>query len=328
MSTVQSRSRSVVTGGAGFIGSHLVEALCARGDEVLVVDDLSTGHERNLAGLASGAAVSLARGSIADADFVGAEISAFAPSSVFHLAAQADVRRAVADPGFDALVNVVGTANVLEASRLAGVSSFVLASTGGVMYGEGEGRRLPFSEADPAVPRTPYGTSKFAAEAYVGLYRRLHRTPGVPLRFGNVYGPRQDPHGEAGVVAIFCGKLLEGERPTVFGHGTQTRDYVYVADAVAALLAAHDALSSGADLGDGAINVGTGIETSVLELLERLSAIAGRPAEPELAPHRTGEIERVSIDPAVAQAKLGWSPATALADGLRTTFEELGAGRS
>ena len=328
MSASERKSKSVVTGGAGFIGSHLVEALCARGDEVLVIDDLSTGKESNVERLGPDAGVRLAVGSIADAGFLQRELSGFEPVSVFHLAAQADVRRAVADPGFDALVNVVGTANVLEAARLAGASCFVLASTGGVMYGEGEGRRLPFAEGDPAVPRTPYGTSKLAAEAYVGLYRRLYGLPGVALRCGNVYGPRQDPHGEAGVVAIFSGKLQDNAVPTVFGDGSQTRDYVYVDDVAAAFLAAADSLSAASGAIEGPINVGTGIETSVLDLLERLGAIAGAPAEPELAPHRTGEIERVSIDPARALAELDWKPRVDLDEGLRVTYEALGAARS
>jgi UDP-glucose 4-epimerase len=315
--------RSVVTGGAGFIGSHLVEALAGRGGEVLVIDDLSTGYERNLAGV-SGDRVRLEQGSIADFGFVEQAIGAFEPSTVFHLAAQADVRKAVADPGFDATVNVVGTANVLEASHRAGVDSFVLASTGGVMYGEGEGRRLPFVEDDPAEPMTPYGTSKFGAEAYVALYRRLYGLPGVALRCGNVYGPRQDPHGEAGVVAIFFGKLLEGGQPTVFGDGGQTRDYIYVEDVVGAFLAAGDALAAGQETASP-INVGTGVGTSVLELLERICETSGLPGEPQLAPHRTGEIQHVSIDPARAGAELGWAPEVELDAGLAKTFEAFSA---
>ena len=314
--------RSLVTGGAGFIGSHLVEALSARGHEVLAIDDLSTGHEANLEGIRPGS-VTLAIGDITDVSWLQQAVGAFEPDLVFHLAAQADVRRAVADPGFDALVNVVGTANVFEAARLAGCGSCVLATTGGVMYGEGEGRPLPFTEADPAVPHTPYGTSKLGAEGYVGLYRRLHGIAGISLRFGNVYGPRQDPHGEAGVVAIFCGKLLDGEPATVFGDGLQTRDYVYVSDAVEAFLAASDLLAADPQAGPGPLNVGTGRETSVLDLLERLAAIAGVPADPQLAPARAGEIQRVSLDPAAAMAQMGWSARVELEEGLRVTFEDL-----
>ena len=311
-----------MTGGAGFIGSHLVDALSARGHEVLALDDLSTGHEENLEAARAGTVI-LEIGDITDASFLGRAVGAFEPEIVFHLAAQADVRRAVADPGFDALVNVVGTANVLEAARVAGCRSCVLVSTGGVMYGEGEGRSLPFVESDPAVPHTPYGTSKLGAEGYIGLYRRLHGMSGLSLRFGNVYGPRQDPHGEAGVVAIFCGRLLDGQPATVFGDGMQTRDYVYVSDAVAALLSAADVLATDPEAGPGPLNVGTGRETSVLDLLDRLSAIAGVSADPELAPARAGEVQRVSLDPAAAEALMGWTARVDLDEGLRTTFDDL-----
>ncbi len=316
-----------MTGGAGFIGSHLVDALSARGDRVLVLDDLSTGRRDNLADALS-RDVKLAVGNIADRAFAESEIGAFEPELAFHLAAQADVRRAVADPGFDALVNVVGTANVLEAARVAGCRSCVLASTGGVMYGEGEGRDLPFTEADPAVPHTPYGTSKLAAEGYIGLFRRLYGMAGLSLRFGNVYGPRQDPHGEAGVVAIFCGKLLDGAPATVFGDGLQTRDYVYVSDVVAAFLAASELLTSDPEAGPGPFNVGTGRETSVLDLLEHLSASAGVRAEPQHAPARVGEIQRVSLNPALAAAQMGWSARVGLEEGLQSTFDDMRARRA
>lgn len=318
---------SLVTGGAGFIGSHLVEALSARGHELLVIDDLSTGHEMNLAG-AIEAGARLAVGDITDAPFLAQEVGAFEPDIVFHLAAQADVRRAVADPGFDALVNVVGTANVLEAARRAGCGAAILASTGGVMYGEGEGHTLPFAEADDAAPHTPYGTSKLGAEGYIALNRRLYGMGGMSLRFGNVYGPRQDPHGEAGVVAIFCGKLLDGEAPTVFGDGLQTRDYVFVSDAVDALLAASDLIAADPQAPPGPFNVGTGAETSVLDLLERLGEIAGVPARPTLAPARPGEILRVSLDPSAAAALMGWRAHVKLEEGLRVTFEDLRARRA
>ena len=318
--------RSVVTGGAGFIGSHLVDALVAAGDDVLVIDDLSTGREEYLAG-ALEAGASLAVGDISDAAFLKTELASFAPDRLFHLAAQASVRHAVADPAFDASVNVIGTINVLEAVRETGDAGVVFASTGGAVYGEGEGRRLPFIEASSADPHTPYGASKLAGEFYVALYRRLHDTPGVVLRFANVYGPRQDPAGEAGVVAIFCGRLLGCDRPIVFGDGLQTRDYIYVADAVEAMIAAASTLGDPPSPEPAApLNIGTGTETSVLELLELLGAIAEIDSEPELRPPRAGEVQRVSIDPTAAASAIGWTPSVRLEDGLRRTFEAMRPG--
>jgi len=314
--------KSVVTGGAGFIGSHLVDALLERDHEVLVIDDLSTGREENLAAAREEGA-ELSVGDITDADFVDGAIARFSPTAVFHLAAQADVRRGVVDPGFDARVNVIGTINVLEAARRAEASQLVFAATGGAVYGEGEGQQLPFVETTPPAPFTPYGASKLAGESYVALYRRLHGLPGVALRFGNVYGPRQDPHGEAGVVAIFCGKLLDGEPPTVFGDGGQTRDYVYVSDTVDAVLRASDALGRDPDSLDGPYNVGTGAETSVLQLLDELTAISGTRIEAATSPARAGEVQRVVIDPAAAGRDLGWSAEVDIRRGLRATFDEM-----
>jgi UDP-glucose 4-epimerase len=312
--------RSLVTGGAGFIGSHLVDALTSRGDEVMVLDDLSTGYRENLAS-APGARIEV--GDISDGDFVESRISGFEPERVFHLAAQADVRKAVADPAFDARVNVLGTVNILESTRRAGGPPTVFSATGGVVYGEGEGQSLPFLETSAPAPETAYGASKLSGEVYVGLYRRLHGMPGVALRFGNVYGPRQDPHGEAGVVAIFCGRILDGEPLTVFGDGLQTRDYVYVGDVVRATLAASDALAERGLEIEGPYNVGTGIETSVLDLAERLAEISGRDASPEHAPARAGEIQRVAIDPGAASRDFGWSPEVDLGDGLARAFESV-----
>jgi UDP-glucose 4-epimerase len=312
--------RTLVTGGAGFIGSNLVDALLARGDAVTVVDDLSTGRRENLdAALAAGA-------ELAELDVrEGAALAELAgearPEAIFHLAAQIDVRKSVADPAFDAAVNVGGTANVLEAARAAGSPRVVSISTGGAIYGEGEGQALPLAEDAPIAPLSPYGQSKFAAEGYVALYERLHGLSGVSLRLGNVYGPRQDPLGEAGVIAIFCGRLRAGERPTVFGDGRQTRDYVYVGDVVAAALVAAGSEAR------GAINVGTGVETDVLELARRLGELGGGEAggnfEPELAPPRTGEVQRIAIDPGRAERELGWRPATSLDEGLRLTLDSL-----
>jgi UDP-glucose 4-epimerase len=257
----------------------------------------------------------LVEGDIRDSTAVTAAVAAAAPEVVFHLAAQIDVRRSVADPAFDAQVNVGGTANLLEAARLVGVRRFVFVSTGGAIYGEGEGMDLPLDEATAVGPLSPYGQSKYAAEGYVGLYERLYGLSGISLRLGNVYGPRQDPLGEAGVIAIFCGKLESGERPTVYGDGRQTRDYIYVGDVVEAALAA-----AASEL-TGPVNVGTGRATDVLELVDRLGAIGGADRfEAEFAPPRTGEVQEISIDPARAEAELGGSAKVGLDEGLRLTL--------
>jgi UDP-glucose 4-epimerase len=310
--------RSLVTGGAGFIGSNLVDALIARGDAVTVVDDLSTGRRENLdQALAAGA--SMVELDIRDRQALGEAVTAAAPEVVFHLAAQIDVRASVADPAFDASINVGGTANVLEAVRAAAVPRLVFASTGGAIYGEGEGRALPLPEDAVLAPFSPYGQSKQAAELYMALYERLYGISSVCLRLGNVYGPRQDPLGEAGVIAIFCGLLRDGGRPTVFGDGRQTRDYIYVGDVVAAMLAAADSDAT------GPINVGTGVETDVLELLRAIAALDGVPFEPEFAPPRTGEVQRITIDPSRAERELGWRARTTLADGMEMTLRSLTA---
>src|SRR5215213_2791211 len=308
--------RCVVTGGAGFIGSNLTDALLARGDSVTVLDDLSTGRRSNLdEALANGA--ELRELDIRDGAAVDAAFEEAKPEAVFHLAAQIDVRKSVADPAFDASINVGGTANILEAARKTGTGRVVFISTGGAIYGEGEGKHLPLTEDAATEPLAPYGQSKHAGEGYVALYKRLYGLSGVSLRLGNVYGPRQDPLGEAGVIAIFCGKLLDGGRPTVFGDGRQTRDYIYVGDVVAAALAAAESEAT------GAINVGTGIETDVLELAARLGELGGRDFEPEFSPPREGEVQRISIDPARAGAELGWKAEMGLADGLRVTLDSI-----
>ncbi|HEY5976438.1 MAG TPA: NAD-dependent epimerase/dehydratase family protein [Solirubrobacterales bacterium] len=308
--------KSLVTGGAGFIGSNLVDALLERGDEVTVLDDLSTGRRENLDG-AIAAGATLVELDIRDADAVNEAVAAAAPQTIFHLAAQIDVRKSVADPAFDASINVGGTANMLDAARVAGVERFVFVSTGGAIYGEGEGQQLPLPEGAPIAPMSAYGQSKFAAEGYLALYERLYGLSSVALRLGNVYGPRQDPLGEAGVIAIFCGKLRAGERPTVFGDGRQTRDYIYVGDVVSAALAAADSKAT------GAINVGTGVETDVLELARRLGELEGVEFEPEEAPPRTGEVQRITIDPARAGDELDWRAEVDLATGLRRTLDSI-----
>jgi len=293
----------LVTGGAGFIGSHVAEGLAARGEDVVTLDDLSSGKRENLPD-----GVELVEGDIRGGlDDLFARVE---PTVCYHLAAQIDVRVSVARPDHDAEINVLGTVNVLEAALKQG-TKVVFSSTGGAIYGECDG---PAPEDAQRRPISPYGTSKLAAEEYLASYNRLHGTGHVSLRYGNVYGPRQDPHGEAGVVAIFFSKLREGETPKVFGNGSQTRDYVYVGDVVRATLAA-------AEHDGGVFNVGTGRETSVVELLELCQRIAGTSLEPEFAPARPGELKRSVLDPSRAVDELGWRPERSLEDGLRETWE-------
>ena len=306
--------RILVTGGAGFIGSHLVDALVERGDEVVVIDNLSTGRGENIAdAIARGA--TLIPADVTDLAAVERICSNAKPDRVFHLAAQVDVRVSVNDPGLDVRVNVEGTVNLLDAARNAGATGFVLASSCAV-YGEPADGDVPLAEDAPLRPGSPYGQAKLAAEGYVALYRELHGLRAASLRFGNVYGPRQGAVGEAGVVAIFCRELLQGGRPTVFGDGTQTRDFVYVGDVVAALLAASDA---GAE---GEFNVGTGRETSVLELVGLLGTIGGRSDFlPIPEPPRAGEIDRMALDATRLREALGWREQVPVEVGLRRTWE-------
>ncbi|HEX5929636.1 MAG TPA: NAD-dependent epimerase/dehydratase family protein [Solirubrobacterales bacterium] len=309
--------KCLVTGGAGFIGSNLVDALLARGDEVTVVDDLSTGRRGNLdAALAAGA--ELVELDVRDRAALTKLAVERCPETVFHLAAQIDVRKSIEDPAFDAAVNVGGTANVLDAARAAEAGRVVFVSTGGAIYGEGEGQELPLSEQAPIAPLAAYGQSKFAAEGYLALYERLYGLSGVSLRLGNVYGPRQDPLGEAGVIAIFCGLLRSGGRPTVYGDGKQTRDYIYVGDVVAAALAASESRVT------GPLNIGTGRETDVLELAAALGRLGEvEDFEPEPAPPRAGEVQRIALDASRAERELGWRPETGLDEGLRLTLDSM-----
>ena len=294
--------RAVVTGGAGFIGSHVVDALLARWDEVHVLDDFSRGKRENVS-----EGVHVHEADIrSDAGRVFDEVE---PEVCFHLAAQADVRVSVERPDFDADVNIVGTLHVLEAAREHG-TKVVFSSTGGAIYGECEG---PAREDHPRAPLAPYGVSKLAGEEYIAAYNRLYGAAHVSLRFGNVYGPRQDPKGEAGVVAIFMNRLREGEAPQIFGEGTQTRDYVYVGDVVAATLAA-------AEHAGGVLNVGTGVETSVLELYGRIQRVAGVEREPEFGEARPGELQRSVLDASLAKRELDWEPQRTLDEGLAETW--------
>jgi UDP-glucose 4-epimerase len=299
--------RAIVTGGAGFIGSHLVDALLNRGDEVTVVDSFATGRRENLRPEATLVERDI-REDLGDA-FAGAEIA-------FHLAAQADVGTSVDRPDYDAEVNVLGTLRVLEAARAAG-THVVFSSTGGAIYGECE---HPAREDDPLVPVSPYGASKLAGEHYLATWNRLHGAGHVALRFANVYGPRQLPKLEGGVIAIFFNCVSAGEKVTIFGDGEQTRDFVYVQDVVAGLLAA-------AGHRGGVFNIGTGVETSVNELYETLRTIAGTDTEAEYAPARLGDLLRSSVDITLAGRELGWRPDRTLAAGLAETWAWTGASR-
>jgi UDP-glucose 4-epimerase len=311
---------ALVTGGAGFIGSNLVDALLARGERVAVVDDLSTGRRENLAG-ALDAGATLHELDVRDAEALHAVFGQERPELVFHLAAQIDVRRSVADPALDARVNVEGTVNVLAAAHATGARRVVYSATGGAVYGEAE--QVPTPEDAPAQPLAPYGQAKLAGEGYCGLFTRLHGLSTVALRYANVYGPRQDPLGEGGVIAIFCGCFAEGRTPTIFGDGEQTRDYVYVGDVVAANLRAAELDVT------GSINVGTGVETSVLHLAGAFRELEGGADFAAVhAPARAGEVLRSCLDASRARALLGWEPQVPLADGLALTLAAVSAPRA
>jgi UDP-glucose 4-epimerase len=308
--------RAIVTGGAGFIGSNLVDALLDQGAEVDVIDTLVTGRLSNLEAGALDRGARLHQVDITDARALTALVGDVAPDVIFHLAAQIDVRKSIEDPAFDAGVNVVGTVNVLEAARVAGVGRVVNTSTGGAIYGDAD--TIPSPESTEPLPMAAYGQSKFCAERYLGWYRRLYNQSNVTLRLGNVYGPRQDPLGEAGVIAIFCGKLRSGERPVIYGDGTQTRDYVYVGDVVKAQLAAGQ---SGVT---GEVNVGTGRESTVLDIVDALKELSPEQAEaftPRFEDARLGEIERSCLDVSRAREELGFAAEVSLVEGLRSTLD-------
>ena len=307
--------RALVTGGAGFIGSHVAEALASDGYEVTALDDLSTGRRVNLA-----PGVRFEELDIRSSEAAGL-VSAGAFDVVCHLAAQIDVRKSVADPVADASRNILGTLNLLEAARQAKAPPrFIFSSTGGAVYGDFVDP--PSDEGQPKDPESPYGIAKLATEYYLAYYGRVHRMDVVALRYANVYGPRQDPHGEAGVVAIFCQRLLAGAPLTVFGDGRQTRDYVFVGDVARAnVLAAGRTLPAPGRLDDRAFNVGTGVPTSVIELASALQRAAGQTTTVEHAPARAGEQQRSFVSAKKAASKLGWAPQVSLEAGLRTTFE-------
>ncbi len=297
--------RIVVTGGAGFIGSNISDALVERGHEVLVLDDLSSGRTENVP----------AKARLVELDVSSPEVRAifekFKPDVLCHHAAQIDVRRSVADPAFDAEVNVVGSVRLLEICRAVGTRRVLFASTGGAIYGEQDA--FPATEAHPARPVSPYGVAKLSVEHYLHYYAVEHGFRPTRLRYANVYGPRQNPHGEAGVVAIFTDKFLAGQEPVINGTGEQTRDFVFVGDVVRANLAAldHDLL--------GAFNVGTGVETSVNELYEALRVATGSSARVKHVPGKAGEQMRSSLDATALKTATGWKPTTPLEEGLRAT---------
>jgi UDP-glucose 4-epimerase len=300
-------NRAIVTGGAGFVGSHVVDALLAAGKDVVVVDDLSSGSAANVPEEAQ-----LRELDIVDGEALGRLFDEVEPEAVFHLAAQASVVVSVENPGRDCDVNVRGTLNVLEAAG-GHHAPVVFTSTGGALYGDEAPRPTP-EDRIPA-PLSPYGASKWAAESYVRTWSRSSGIAHTVCRLGNVYGPRQSPHGEAGVVAIFTGHLHEGRAPKLYGQGTPTRDYVHVADVVSALLAASGRA--------GVFNIATGVETDVLTIWRRLSEAAGVELEPELADLRPGELKHSRLDITRAQSELGWSPAIPIGEGLAQTYDAL-----
>jgi UDP-glucose 4-epimerase len=304
--------RVLVTGGAGFIGSHLVDALVARGDEVAVVDDMSAGRPGRVSAQAS-----VHKLTVTEAAALAAVTAEFRPDVICHLAARIDVRASVADPVDDAQINVIGTVNVLEAARSVG-ARVLFGSTGAVIYGRDA--PIPSLEDVLPLPESPYGVAKNCAEQYVELYNRLHGARHAVLRFANVYGPRQDPIGQVGVVAIFCAQALAAQRPVIYGDGQQTRDFVYVADAVNAYLAAVDRGRP------GIWNIGTGVEVSVLELARIIGTVTGRPVDPVFAPARRGELRRGALASERARRDLGWIPTISLAEGVRRVYRWIEAG--
>jgi UDP-glucose 4-epimerase len=300
-------AQAIVTGGAGFIGSHLVDALLAEGYGVTVIDDLSSGEERRVAEGAQ-----LHELDIVDRSAVTAVVEALQPQAVFHLAAQASVVVSVENPGRDCEVNVQGTLNVVDAANKRGVP-VVFTSTGGALYGDEAPR--PTGEGQIPQPLSPYGASKLAGESYVGTWSRAEGVPNAVCRLGNVYGPRQSPHGEAGVVSIFTHRLHTGQAPKLFGHGQPTRDYVYVGDVVSALLAAAGKA--------GTFNIATGVETDVMTVWSELRKVAGSDLEPELAELRPGELKRSCLDAGLAERELAWRAQVPIAEGLQKTYEAL-----
>jgi UDP-glucose 4-epimerase len=307
--------RALVTGGAGFIGSALVDHLAADGHEVVVIDDLSTGRLENLAGAFARGRVEHLKVDIAGPELPDA-VSEAKPEIVHHLAARIDVRHSVADPLADARVNVLGSVAVARAAAQAGCRRLVFAASGGTAYGEQDPANLPTSEQTTGSVTSPYGVAKRAVEDYLSTFHALYDLETVSLRLGNVYGPRQDPKGDSGVVAIFCQALITGEPVIIYGDGRQTRDYVYVDDVVDAFVGAGDS----PDAAGERLNIGTGVQTTVLELYESLRAVTGFGPEPTLAPPRAGELAHSALDPSRARRLLGWRARVSLPEGLQRTW--------
>jgi UDP-glucose 4-epimerase len=297
----------LVTGGAGFIGSNVVDALVKDGHEVAVLDNLSTGKEENI-----NPEVKFYNIDLLDMESLELAFREFKPDIVNHHAAQIDVRKSVEDPAFDAETNIIGSINLFELSINYGVRRIIFSSTGSELYGELS--NLPASEDTPIEPLSPYGVAKYCVENYLNYFKRLYGIERVILRYANVYGPRQDPLGEAGVVAIFTGKILKGEKPVIYGDGTQTRDYIFVEDVVKANVLALEGK-------EGIYNIGTGRETSVNELTEIFSKVLGHEIKPEYAPPRKGEVSRISLDGEKAKRELGFVPNYSLPEGIRKTIE-------
>lgn len=297
----------LVTGGAGFIGSHVSDAFVAAGHDVVVLDDLSSGKRSNVP-----AGAGFHQVDVQDHEAVAAVMLAEKPQVLCHHAAQMDVRRSVADPAFDARVNLLGLLNLMEAGRANGLQRVILASTGGAIYGEQD--VYPAPESHPTNPLSPYGVAKLASERYLYFYSQQYGIPYVALRYANVYGPRQNPHGEAGVVAIFIEKMLRGEQPVINGEGLQTRDYVFVGDIVRANVAAIDADFC------GALNLGTGVETDVNTIFRSLVALGGFDTPEQHGPGKPGEQQRSVIDASRARDVLGWAPEVSFSEGLSRTL--------
>lgn len=297
----------LVTGGAGFIGSWVADSYISNGHEVLILDDLSSGRLENI-----NAKAAFIKGDVRDHGLIKSVMDDFRPDVVNHHAAQIDVRKSVEDPAYDAEVNIIGSITLLENSVKHGVKKFVFASTGGAIYGEPED--IPADESTPPMPISAYGTSKYAVEKYLEYYRHIYSLDFVALRYANVYGPRQNPHGEAGVVAIFCSRILSGKTCLIYGDGGQTRDYVYVGDVARANALALNSKS-------GSYNIGTGVETSVNDLVNELGVASGQVFNTEYAEARAGEVQRISLGADLAEEVLGWEPRVFLDEGIRNTWE-------